>query len=91
MSDSERVADIKGSILVDSHFLDRTPAGLEIIDRVDHPSMLLLRDMCHSEMMGERPEDASRYQYAGPVGLEYWPTGSTEASLATTRRALGGT
>jgi hydroxypyruvate isomerase len=38
------------------HFLDSTPMGFEIIERVGHPSVRLLFDMYHSTMMGERPE-----------------------------------
>jgi hydroxypyruvate isomerase len=39
------------------HFLDRTPEGLDIIEEVGHPHVLLLYDMYHSTMMGERPDD----------------------------------
>ncbi|MFI4994770.1 MAG: TIM barrel protein [Hyphomicrobiales bacterium] len=51
------------------HFLDRTPAALDIIDQVAHPCVLLLYDMYHSTMMGERPEAvlAGRGQAIGHV------------------------
>jgi hydroxypyruvate isomerase len=39
------------------YFLDRTDAGLDIIEEVDHPSVLLLHDMYHAAMMAERPGD----------------------------------
>jgi hydroxypyruvate isomerase len=39
------------------HFLDRTPEGLDIVEEVGHPHVLLLYDMYHSTMMGERPDE----------------------------------
>jgi len=38
------------------HFLDHAVEGLDIVEEVDHSSVLLLYDMYHSTMMGELPE-----------------------------------
>jgi hydroxypyruvate isomerase len=51
------------------HFLDRTPEGLDIVEEVGHPHVLLLYDMYHSAMMGERPDEviADRGRLIGHV------------------------
>ncbi len=107
------------------YFLDSTPEGLDIIEEVAHPAVLLLFDIYHSTMMGEGTAEVlgkrghlvghvhaadvpGRHEpgsgtidwpatmaildalgYAGAIGLEYWPTGSTIESLSVTRKSLG--